>query len=125
MRLLQRRLNGSSDEGSILLALFAIMVVSGLLTVGLATIVNAHVLARHDTAFESALTGAERGLDELVAQVKANPTTSSYTPINGTTGDGVTYHATATASGSIWLVDATGTATTQGHAVTRHIQATI
>src|SRR5438874_4402886 len=125
MRLLQRRLNGSSDEGSILLALFAIMVVSGLLTVGLATIVNAHVLARHDTAFESALAGAEQGLDELIAQVKANPTGASFAPVSGTTSSGVTYHATATPSGSTWLVDATGSATVKGRPVTRHIQTTV
>jgi len=125
MRFLQHRLRGPKDEGSILLALFAIMVVSGLLTVGLATIVNAHVLARHDTAFESALTGAEQGLDELIAQVKASPTSSSFTPVSGTTNAGVAYQATATASAGTWLIDATGTATVKGHPVTRHIQATV
>ena len=125
MKLLQRRLSGAGDEGSIVLALFAMMVVSGLLTVGLATIVNAHSLARHDTAFESALTGAEEGLDELVAQVKASPTSTSFAPASGTTTAGVAYQATATVSGSSWLIDATGTATSAGKTVTRHIQATV
>lgn len=125
MKRLRRRLCGSGDEGSIVLALFAMMVVSGLLTVGLATIVNAHSLARHDTAFESALTGAEQGLDELIAQVKASPTSNSFTPVSGTTSAGVTYQATATASGSTWLIDATGTATVKGDPVTRHIQTTV
>jgi hypothetical protein len=125
MNLLRRRLRGPSDEGSILLALFALMVVTGLLTVGLATIVNAHVLARHDTAFEAALAGAEKGMDELIAQVKASPTSSTFAPVSGTTSNGVTYQASTTPSGSTWLVDAKGTATVQGRTVTRHIQATV
>lgn len=125
MTWINRRLRGASDEGSILLALFALMVVTGLLTVGLATIVNAHVLARHDTAFESALAGAEQGLDELIAQVKANPVAASFPASNGTTSAGVAYQATATPTGSNWLIDATGTATVQGRTVTRHIQANV
>jgi hypothetical protein len=124
VNLLRHRLRGPADEGSILLALFALMVVTGLLTVGLATIVNAHVLARHDTAFEAALAGAEKGMDELIAQVKASPTSSSFTPVNGTAG-GVTYQASATPSGSTWLIDAAGTSTVQGRTVTRHIQSTV
>src|SRR5207248_1706955 len=36
-----------------------------------------------------------------------------------------TYHATATPSGSTWLVDATGSATVKGRPVTRHIQTTV
>lgn len=114
------------DEGSILLALFAMLVVSGLLTVGLTMIVMAHTTARHDLAFEAALTGAEEGLSELVAQVKDNPDASSFTPISGTDPTThVSYSASATPSGGQWLVDATGTAPTQNGTVTRHIQVNV
>jgi hypothetical protein len=122
-RLVERRRR--DDEGSIVMAMLAIVVVTGLLTLGLATILSSHLAARHDVAFESALTGAERGLDELVAQAKANPTASSFLPVTGTASPGVSYSATATAVSGGWLVDSTGTATNQGRTVTRHIQATV
>jgi hypothetical protein len=107
------------------MALLALLVVTGILVVGLAAIVRSQISARHDVAFESALTGAEQGLDELVAQVKASPTASSFAPITGTTNQGVSYHATAAAASGGWLVDATGTATTGDRTVTRHVQATV
>jgi len=120
-----RRIARGNDEGSIVMAMLAIVVVTGLLTPGLATILSSHLAARHDVAFESALSGAERGLDELVAQAKANPTATAFSPITGTAGTGTTYSASATAVSGGWLVDATGTATNAGHTVTRHIQATV
>lgn len=113
------------DEGSIVMAMLAIVVVTGLLTLGLATILSSHLAARHDVAFESALAGAERGLDELVAQAKANPAAASFPAIAGTAGTGTTYSASATAVSGGWLVDSTGTATNNGRTVTRHIQATV
>jgi len=121
---LRRRVR-ENDEGSIVMAMLAIVVVTGLLTLGLATILSSHLAARHDVAFESALAGAERGLDELVAQAKANPTAASFPAITGTAGTGTTYSASATAVAGGWLVDATGTATNHGRTVTRHIQATV
>src|SRR3954468_17441468 len=86
------------DSSNIVVALIAILVVSGVLTLGLATIVRAQLAARHDVAFESALPGAERGLSELVAQVKADPTAAAFTPVSGTTSQGVAYTATASAA---------------------------
>ena len=115
----------SNDDGSIVMAMLAIVVVTGLLTLGLATILSSHLAARHDVAFESALAGAERGLDELVAQAKANPTATSFSSITGTAGTGTTYSASATAVSGGWLVDSTGTARNQGRTITRHIQATV
>lgn len=120
-----RRIARGNDEGSIVMAMLAIVVVTGLLTLGLATILSSHLAARHDVAFESALSGAERGLDELVAQAKANPTATAFSPITGTAGTGTTYSASASAVSGGWLVDSTGTATNAGRTVTRHIQATV
>lgn len=119
-----RRL-AKNDNGSIVMAMLAIVVVTGLLTLGLATILSSHLAARHDVAFESALAGAERGLDELVAQAKANPTAASFPAIAGTASTGTTYSASASAVSGGWLVDSTGTATNHGHTITRHIQATV
>src|SRR3954470_1256405 len=113
------------DSGNIVVALIAILVVSAVLTLGLATIVRAQLAARHDVAFESARAGAERGLSELVAQVKADPTAATFNPVSGTTSQGVAYTATATAASGGWLVDATGQSSTQGRTVTRHIQSTV
>lgn len=123
MRLIHR--DHANDEGSIVMAMLAIVIVTGLLTIGLATILSSHLAARHDVAFESALTGAERGLDELVTQAKANPTATSFAPVTGTAGTGTTYSASASAVSGGWLVDSTGTATNAGRTVTRHIQATV
>ncbi|MBV9291111.1 MAG: hypothetical protein JO222_01580 [Frankiales bacterium] len=113
------------DDGSVVMALLALLVVTGILVVGLAAIVRSQVSARHDVAFESALTGAEQGLDELVAQVKANPTATSFSPVTGTTTQGVSYSATVAAASGGWLVNATGTATSGDRTVTRHVQATV
>lgn len=115
-----------NDEGSILLSLFALLVVSGILTIGLTMIVASHATARHDLSFEAALTGAEEGMSELVAQVRANPMAASFTPVTGTDpSTNVSYTASATYSGGQWLVDASGTAPTQHGTVTRHIQVNI
>ncbi len=113
------------DDGSIVMAMLAIVVVTGLLTLGLATILSSHLAARHDVAFESALTGAERGLDEMVAQAKADPTATSFAAITGTAANGTTYSASASAVSGGWLVDSTGTSTNQGRTITRRIQATV
>lgn len=114
------------DDGSILIALFALLVVTGILTAGLVGIVAAHTAARHDAAFEAALTGAEEGMSELIAQVRLDPTAASFAPVTGTNASNVSYTATATFAGGQWLVDATGTAPkAQGGTVQRHIQATV
>ena len=121
-----RRRQPRDDDGSILLSLFALLVVSAILTAGLAGVIAAHTTARHDVAFEAALTGAEQGLSELVAQVRSAPTATSFTPVSGTNAaTNVSYSATATFSGGQWLVDSTGTAQTAGGTVQRHLQVTV
>lgn len=113
------------DQGNVVMALLAILVMTGIVTMGLATVVRSHLAARHDVAFESALASAEQGLDELVAQVKADPTAGSFTPLNKSTSQGL-YTATATSTGvGSWTVDSTGTSTSGGRTVSRHIQATV
>lgn len=113
------------DDGSVVMALLAILTMTGIVTLGLATVVGSHLAARHDVAFETALGAAERGLDELAAQVKASPTSSSFNPVTGTTSQGASYRATASAASSGWTIDATGTATVGGKSVTRRIEATV
>lgn len=113
------------DQGNVVMALLAILVMTGIVTMGLATVVRSHLAARHDVAFETALATAEQGLDELVAKVKANPTAASFDPVPGGSGQN-RYMANATATGvGSWTVDSIGTSTSGGRTVSRHIQATV
>lgn len=113
------------DQGNVVMALLAILVMTGIVTMGLATVVRSHLAARHDAAFETALASAEQGLDELVAEVKANPTAGSFSPVvNSNSQNQYTATATSTGIGS-WTVDSIGTSTSGGRTVSRHIQATV
>ena len=120
-----RALHERREQGSIVMALLALLVLTGIVTAGLATVVGSHLAARHDVAFESALAEAESGLDELVAQVQADPSRASFDPLHGGSG-GTTYTATATSAGAgSWTVDSYGTGSLGTRSVTRHIQATV
>ena len=74
---------------------------TSVVSVGFATVVMGQKETRHQQAFAQALTGAETGLDSMVAEVKAAPTQSSFSTITGTNPTtGVSYTASATGSGS-------------------------
>ena len=62
-----------SDEGSLILAMLGVMILTGVVSVGLATVITGQKATRHDQTFAQALTGAESGLDSMVAQVKGSP----------------------------------------------------
>lgn len=113
----------TKDEGSIVMAMLGLVIMSSVATIGLASVVNGQKQTRHDNAFAQALTGAESGLDAMVAQIKASPTVTSFTPLtatNTTTGASYTVSATATSTG--WTVDSVGHATTQTDTITREIK---
>jgi hypothetical protein len=119
---LWRRMH-DNDEGSIILALLGILILTSVVAVGLATVVNGQYQTRHDNTFAQALTGAETGLDAMVAQIKANPTASSFTTITGTnTTTGAGYTTSASLSNGVWVVDSKGTATTQKNTITREVK---
>ncbi|MBV9872190.1 MAG: hypothetical protein JO214_16360 [Frankiaceae bacterium] len=122
--MIRRRISADdSDRGSIVLAMLGVLIMTSVVTVGFASVVMGQHQTRHQQAFAQALTGAESGLDSMIAQVKLNPSQSSFSPItasNSTTG--VSYTASASGSNGTWLVSSTGTATYAGHTVTRTVQ---
>lgn len=108
-------------------ALLGILILSGVVTVGLADVVSGQVHSRHDDAFAQALTGAETGLDSMVARIKAAPSATSQAAIsatNSTTGAG--YSTSATYSNGVWTVDSVGSSTmASGRTLTREVQETV
>lgn len=116
-----------ADEGSIMLAMLGIMILTSVVTVGLASVLKGQVSTRHDQAFAQALSGAETGLDSMVARIRSAPNTTSQSPISGTnTTTGASYTTTATYTSGTWLVDSVGTAAMPGGgAVRREVQETI
>jgi hypothetical protein len=121
---IRRRLDGEpADQGSIIIALLGVLIMTSVITVGFASVVMGQKQTRHQQAFAQALTGAETGLDSMVAQVKNAPSQSSFTPVTGTNSTtGVSYTATATGSSGSWLVSSTGTANFNGHSLSRTVQ---
>ncbi|HVT22446.1 MAG TPA: hypothetical protein VHE57_13780 [Mycobacteriales bacterium] len=122
-----RRFRDAADEGSIMLAMFGIVILTSVVTVGLASVLRGQEQTRHDQAFAQALAGAETGLDSMVARIKAAPDATSQDPISGTSSaTGTSYRATATYSDGAWLVDSVGSAQmTGGRVLTREVQETV
>lgn len=110
-----------------MLALLGIVILTSVVTVGLADVVNGQARTRHDDAFAQALTGAETGLDSMVARIKASPSATSLAPIAGTnTTTGASYRTTASDTSGTWLIDSVGTATLpSGHVLRREVQETV
>jgi hypothetical protein len=80
----RRRGRDGRDEGSIMLAMIGILILTSVVTVGLASVLKGQAQTRHDEAFAQALSGAETGLDSLVARTRSAPTSTSQSPITGT-----------------------------------------
>src|SRR5437763_1238788 len=106
------RADGNHDRGSIMLALLGIVILTGVVSVGLAGVVHGQVQTRHDQAFTQALSGAESGLDSMVARIKAAPSAAAQDPISGTnSATGAGYRTSASYSGGTWSIDSIGSAT--------------
>lgn len=108
VRMIRRRASG--DEGSLMVAMLAMLVVSALVAVTFATISTGQKQTRFDTSFERALQVAEFGLDEMAALVQANPTAPDghFPDIEGEVEAGGTYTTVASKSGDIWLIESQG-----------------
>jgi hypothetical protein len=114
------------DEGSIILALLGVLILTSVVTVGLTTVIQGQVQTRHDNAFAQSLTGAETGLDTMVARIKAAPMTTSQAAISGTnTTTGASYRTQATDANGVWSLDSVGTAETPKSTITREVQETV
>lgn len=121
------RLRRGRDDGSIMLSLLGIVILTSVVSVGLATVVKGQAQTRHDNAFAQALSGAETGLDSMVANIKATPASTTQSPISGTNAStGAGYRTTATDTNGVWLVDSVGSsALPDGHVVNREVQETV
>jgi hypothetical protein len=109
-----------------MLALLAIVILTSVVTAGLATVVKGQTQTRHDNAFAQALTGAETGLDTMVARIKAAPLTTSQSAITGAnTTTGAAYSTKANDTAGVWSLDSVGTAKTPNGTVTREVQETV
>jgi hypothetical protein len=114
---------GDAEQGSILIAMLGVLVLTGVATLGISALIGGQKLARHDVAYTQALAAAEAGLDQLAAQIRQDPLHSSFSPINGTDPQtSATYQAAATGSAGHWVVDSKGTATRGTSTVTREVQ---
>jgi hypothetical protein len=114
------------DRGSIMLALLAIVILSSVVSVGLATVIKGQAQTRHDNTFAQALTGAETGLDTMVARIKAAPLVSSQGAISGTnTSTGASYRTTAANTSGVWSLDSVGSAATPNGTITREVKETV
>lgn len=106
------------EDGSLILALLAIMVVSGLVLTTIAVVAQGQAHTRIDRNFEDALETAEVGLAQMNSLLQSNPTWATVAPLSGTTADGGSYATSATKSGTTWTVQSSGTV--RGH--TRYVQ---
>ena len=108
--MLRRRIAASrNDEGSLLLAMFAIMIVTALAAVITATVVTGQKQSTNDQRFEQALEVAEVGLGQMNSLIQNNPGTTTFPAMTGTTSDGGTYSVSAVKSTYTWKVTAVGT----------------
>lgn len=110
-----------------MLALLGIVILTAVVSVGLTTVINGQTQTRHDSTFTQALSGAESGLDSMVARIKAAPSATTQAPISGTNSlTGASYQTSASDNNGSWLVDSIGSATTaSGTKINREIQETI
>ena len=109
--MLRRRLQSrQADEGSIILALFAILIISSLAFMLAETVVTGEKQTQSDQHFEQALEVAEVGLSQMNSLIQSNPGQPSFAPIAGTTTDGGSFSVNATKTGPYqWTVLSTGT----------------
>lgn len=76
------------EHGSLPLALLATIVVTGLVSIVLASVASGQKQARFDADFEDALQVAEDGLDRAVVLVTSKARLSDFCVLNGTVYDG-------------------------------------
>ena len=108
------------ETGSLLIGLLGVLVVTGLCTVLVATVVVGQRQTRFDQGYEQSLQVAEVGLERLARLVvdRAAADGQTYTE----TVDGGTYTARAETTATGWVLSADGTA---ANGVTRTVSATM
>ena len=97
-----------SERGSLPVVMMAILIVGGLITVLVGTIVVGQRQTRFDQGFEQSLSIAEIGLERMVYQVKSRNVTASFS-LPETAVAGGRYSGTAVRADRKWTLIATGT----------------
>jgi hypothetical protein len=129
IRLLRRAAVG--EEGSVLLALATVIVLTGVMLAIMTTVMLGQRATRHEQRYTSSGQGADAGVQQAFYQVNSLPADSTATSLssNGpvTIGNATyTWSATRPAADSlIWSVTSTSTAATGVTTTTRTVTATI
>ncbi|HWC33808.1 MAG TPA: hypothetical protein VG650_03160 [Mycobacteriales bacterium] len=138
-----------NDQGSLILALLGVVILTVVASVGLVALVNGQAQTRHDNAFAQALNNAESGVDAMVATIKAetplsgggtyqNPTSLTTQTItkSGLTKSGTfavsatpvnNLDTTGSPQSTIWTIHSVGTAkmSSNGKSISRRIDETV
>lgn len=127
----RRHVLQADDRGSLMLAMMAGIVVSGLVVATLAMVLVGQRRTREDQAFTGTIQGADAGIQDAFVTISELPSTTTATSLQNQAGVKVgklTYTWTATrssASGIAWNVVSTSTGTYAGQSSTRTVTATI
>ena len=131
MRTVTRR-DLRDDQGSIMLAIVGIFILTMVASVGLAAVANGQKQARHDNTFAVALHNANSALDVMVAKIKDLPgSATSQTLPNTTLYKNVTATPvlnpddTGNPGSTSWSLSATGISTTQKNTIYRIVEETV
>lgn len=120
-----------AEDGSMLVAMSAVLLVSGLVLALLATALIAQRGARHDQRFDASGQGADSGVQEAFLAVNSLPKTSTSVSLASSgpvTVGSTSYTWTASRSSAqslTWTVRSTGTTTNGGKTTTRTVTAQI
>lgn len=119
------------DRGSIMLAMMAAIVVSGLVFATLAMIAQGERKTRSDQGFTAAIQGADAGIQDAFVTISALPPSDTSTTLSNQSGvnvGGISYTWTATrASGTAltWNVTSQATGVFAGTQTTRTVTASV
>jgi hypothetical protein len=119
----------ADDQGSMLIALMGILVVTVAITATMAMILSAQQTTRHDNRFVDAGQGSDAGVQDAYYAINSLAKTSTATQVGPTTtsvgGVTYTYKATRASSTSLeWSVTSTATKTA-GQTTTRTVTAKV
>jgi hypothetical protein len=128
-RILTRRPSG--DEGSMLVAMSAILVTTGIMGVVMSLTLIGQEGTRFDQQYTESIQGADAGVQNALFQVNQLPSDSTTTSLQSAgpvTIDGVEYEWTASranATSLVWTVESTGTTIAGDREVDRTVRAEI
>jgi hypothetical protein len=128
---LARRATPADDRGSMLVAMSAILVTTGLVASIMGLVLVGEQSTRFDTRYNAAIQGADAGVQQAFFDINSLPkdtTTVSLASTAPVVADGVSYVWSATrpaADSLVWTVESTGTSSTGTIQTTRTVKAEV